>query len=911
MADIQAALEEQFSPPLDSSLVAAIAHEPGQTLQSARELCETLAAAAIEQDHHLGRADDAAHKDTSASADTIPLDRSPQAPQRKSKDASPFPAAGRGTSKASMSSRRRHFGGQLTSSSPVASPLSSSPKTSSLDTDTFPDSITSHDYGGNETGSTTPTSTSSAAPDVDSVQRLLDEWQLIDQNNHDPDNLRLTDEENDTDTELASIALDQNALRSIEQKELREADRVATAAGDGRIDPAELAKGEQSLSSLPADQLPESISEEERFDPLVFLQHAFPSRTPAFLKETLDDARGSIQDVIDTLMTIDLIESEDARQAELGAVEPASLGQAGSARERAKGLDYDALAKGLAAREGLDASLKGKKRKAARRRMQEEQRRAAGQAGMLTVGLDSSRRSNAKPAKVKVNLTDVRHGAPIHDLPAKLARAPAKAKAESVADRPAVPLTDEELAAKLAAEEEELAADPDDNQPVRDNAWLLTSSVLSQLSTLLDLEATKITSIYNGASFNLALAFARCVEFAADRYQTLDSLDKAGEAPAGTAKRMCDGIAGIAGTDRAQASKAFRATRGRQDATLDLLQLEQVVRTATGDQELDALDPLGKLSHPDSDFTAEAVGARGVSVEAGATAGKFREAFPTPSQAARFGRGQDTSTGATDKYARAVGRKEPGPPTGAAAALRSGAAIAAVLPASAASVVRDPDVGLSDIPNERLGLAPHISAHDPLRRMTEYRLIADEYRQRRDEALRKAGNAWRSGKGGVRIGGKGGDGGKGGTAWYYADEARRLDAKSRAWSLKAAEALVEDRRRAGVGVVRGDVSSHLRAPVGGGGGSSGGQSNAFNTIDLHGVTVHEALSIVREQVTRWYARPSTSGHLAPFKIITGVGRHSPHQIAVLRPAVAKMLEREGWRYDVDHSRGIIIVRGTK
>ncbi len=107
-----------------------------------------------------------------------------------------------------------------------------------------------------------------------------------------------------------------------------------------------------------------------------------------------------------------------------------------------------------------------------------------------------------------------------------------------------------------------------------------------------------------------------------------------------------------------------------------------------------------------------------------------------------------------------------------------------------------------------------------------------------------------------------------------------------------------DRRTASIGVVRPGVAS---TP----------QNAAQYSIDLHGVNVHEALSIVREHVTKWYASPRTGLNPAPFKIVTGVGRHSPHQIAVLRPAIAKMLDREGWRHDVDHQRGIITVRGAK
>ncbi len=47
------------------------------------------------------------------------------------------------------------------------------------------------------------------------------------------------------------------------------------------------------------------------------------------------------------------------------------------------------------------------------------------------------------------------------------------------------------------------------------------------------------------------------------------------------------------------------------------------------------------------------------------------------------------------------------------------------------------------------------------------------------------------------------------------------------------------------------------------------------------------------------------------KIITGVGKHSRNQVALIKPAVAKMLDRDGWKYDVDNYHGIITVRGVK
>jgi hypothetical protein len=44
--------------------------------------------------------------------------------------------------------------------------------------------------------------------------------------------------------------------------------------------------------------------------------------------------------------------------------------------------------------------------------------------------------------------------------------------------------------------------------------------------------------------------------------------------------------------------------------------------------------------------------------------------------------------------------------------------------------------------------------------------------------------------------------------------------------------------------------------------------------------------------------------LSPFRIITGVGKHSTNQNPVLMPAVIKLLDREGWIWKWDgFSRG--------
>ena len=585
--------------------------------------------------------------------------------------------------------------------------------------------------------SPTAPSPSPSEQDIHEVDRLLDEWAQIESSALDPHNLQLTDEEQDHEHE-------------------------------------------SEHHQQPAHSV----------DPLSFLRHAFPARTTTLLRATLADAHGDVQSAIDTLMTLELLDNdnEDILPPPTSTPAPAH-----------KGLDYDALARGLADHRRSKNSKKSKKPK------------------------QKSKRTHRNA--LTLNLTDVRQGA-------------------AASATPSAPPKDQD---------EDADADADEQQShlqVRDNSWLLTSSVLSQLATLLDLQPDRVTSLYHSSSFNLGLAFTRALEAAADQYPTLDSLDAAGDAPPGTARTMADQIALLAHTDPQSAAKAFRATKGRQDATLDLLQLESVVRTAMGGGPItDPLDPLGRLPSAGS---AEVVPAlTPVSISAAT-----HNATARPAAAASV-----QSTPGQARYASVVGRRaQPVPTTGAAAALDRGARIGAVIPASAAPISAPAlTPGSHD---------PSYPVQDPLRRNAEYRLVADDYRLRRDEALRKAAGAWRTRTSGA---------GRGGVAWHYADEARRLDAKARAWSLRAAQALVSDR------------------------------PDSRASIDLHGLTVHEALTVTREHTNRWYARPDRG----PLQIITGVGRHSVNQVAVLRPAVAKMLEKEGWRFDVDHHRGIITVRGLR
>ncbi|KAF8166564.1 hypothetical protein K438DRAFT_1856968 [Mycena galopus ATCC 62051] len=130
-----------------------------------------------------------------------------------------------------------------------------------------------------------------------------------------------------------------------------------------------------------------------------------------------------------------------------------------------------------------------------------------------------------------------------------------------------------------------------------------------------------------------------------------------------------------------------------------------------------------------------------------------------------------------------------------------------------------------------------------------YRRRVGESMRRRDELLREAARMWQRGNKRTR----GGE-----VALYFAERAREFQEVARREALEAARLMVYSRRR-------------------------------DDTVDLHGVTAAEAVVIVNEILREgeWSADK-------PLKIITGRGSHSVGQLSVLKPAVKKALEEDGW-----------------
>ncbi|KAJ6616952.1 hypothetical protein B0H10DRAFT_2034899 [Mycena sp. CBHHK59/15] len=136
--------------------------------------------------------------------------------------------------------------------------------------------------------------------------------------------------------------------------------------------------------------------------------------------------------------------------------------------------------------------------------------------------------------------------------------------------------------------------------------------------------------------------------------------------------------------------------------------------------------------------------------------------------------------------------------------------------------------------------------------------------RRRDELLREAARMWQRGSARTRSGE---------VAFYFAERAREFQEIARREALDAARAMVAKRR-------------------------------SGDTVDLHGVTAAEAVVIVEEilRERQWSAE-------RPLKIITGRGAHSAGRVSVLKPAVRRALEGDGWV--VGAWEGGLVVRGRR
>ncbi|KAH8816205.1 hypothetical protein F5884DRAFT_775378 [Xylogone sp. PMI_703] len=151
-------------------------------------------------------------------------------------------------------------------------------------------------------------------------------------------------------------------------------------------------------------------------------------------------------------------------------------------------------------------------------------------------------------------------------------------------------------------------------------------------------------------------------------------------------------------------------------------------------------------------------------------------------------------------------------------------------------------------------------------------LIAAKYKDRRNAAFTQASAAYKRGKSDPLMGG---------AAAYYSQIGRDLDARAKNAASAAADALAAQQ------------STKLK-------------------LDLHGITVKDAVRISRERVTNWWHQldevRADGRSVGPgYTIVTGIGQHSDGGKGKLGPAVGKMLIREGWKVEV--GSGVLVVTG--
>lgn len=508
---------------------------------------------------------------------------------------------------------------------------------------------------------------------------------------------------------------------------------------------------------------------------LLFLQQSFPHVAYEKLETLLISSDGDIDVVMDKLYVEDMLAQEPRVPVQ-------------------KGLDYDALAEGLASKKSKPSN-KSKKRTA----------------GPITVSLTDQR----SPHHIYYDKRVPRPTSKLPDTPVDT-----------------FGLTDEEMARKLQNAERDAAA----SEPVADQQWLLASSSLSQLAVLLGMSPARIQSLFHQSSFNLHLTFGRAVEAAMMSPQAREAV----QAPEFAA--TCASLASITEETEREIARLLQAAQGHQDAALDLLQLRNVIREAADGlvDGPDVLDPAGRVGTQRDN--AERVTST-QSVHKPVT-GPVPQWLPSGDAAFTYaGRASQAE----------VSRAEARQPGGI------------TLPASAGRVAMAP--------------AWQDEMDDHVYSSEDCRERAAEYRARRNEALQQAARSAQQSRA-SRMGG---------AAMVYAEEARKYDMEARRWQLRASSALVDQRRL--------DAQSR------------GHDSRAADRIDLHGLTVHEALTVVAQNVARWQATPlGEARSRPPLEIITGRGVHSRHSVSVIRPAIERYLRQRGFRVDTVSNAGALYVK---
>ncbi|KAI9826538.1 MAG: hypothetical protein M1832_006134 [Thelocarpon impressellum] len=178
------------------------------------------------------------------------------------------------------------------------------------------------------------------------------------------------------------------------------------------------------------------------------------------------------------------------------------------------------------------------------------------------------------------------------------------------------------------------------------------------------------------------------------------------------------------------------------------------------------------------------------------------------------------------------------------------------------------DLGLPD-----KTVRPHAAADRPAS-LSQATALSKSHGLARQAAFSQASAAYRKSKSDHLMGA---------VAGYYSSVGREHDAQAKTYGSAAADALVD-------------------------------AQSGRNELDLHGVSVRDAVRIARERVTTWWASPGASrvggreGVGGAYRIVTGKGLHSEGGKGRIGPAVGRMLVREGWKVEV--GSGSLTVTGV-
>ncbi|PHH82927.1 hypothetical protein CDD82_4250 [Ophiocordyceps australis] len=90
------------------------------------------------------------------------------------------------------------------------------------------------------------------------------------------------------------------------------------------------------------------------------------------------------------------------------------------------------------------------------------------------------------------------------------------------------------------------------------------------------------------------------------------------------------------------------------------------------------------------------------------------------------------------------------------------------------------------------------------------------------------------------------------------------------------------------------------------------QQSTVDSIDLHGVLVHDGVRIALQRTRKWWQElgefRTRIAKEHGFTVITGLGRHSSGGVSQLRKAVAAALLQDGWKLHVETGRFVVTGR---